>query len=99
MTAKEGPPSLLPCICDIRPLTASSSESSIQSTPYMALLCLVCDDSLPGPDDPLRTVSGGFGKWLDLCPAYLLRSHHSDLSYTDLSIVMHVLRTNADLTY
>ena len=69
MTAKEGPPLLLLCICDIRLLTASSGESSIQSTPYMALLCLVYDDSLPGPDDPLRTVSGGFGKRLDLCPA------------------------------
>jgi hypothetical protein len=29
-----------------------------------------CDDSLPGPDDPLRAASGGFGKWLDLSPAY-----------------------------
>ena len=33
---------------------------------------LSCDDSLPGPDDPLRIASRSSGKRVDICPAYPL---------------------------
>jgi hypothetical protein len=53
----------------------------------MPVAFLFCDDSLPGPDDPLRTASGGFGKRVDICPAYPLRSRSSDLSRPDLLLL------------